>query len=295
MRAVLIHNPAAGSSTRASLIDDVSRILRGGGVEIRSAPTETSGHATEIAREVAREGSVDWALAFGGDGTVREVAKGLLGSNVALGPLAGGTTNVIARSLGLSVDPHQAARQLLESAPIDCDVGLCGDEPFLMQATLGLDAAIMAEVPARLKRIAGRAAVALSGLRTWARYPSPRITYAADGETSSAYFVAACNIAHYAGDFLLAPQAGFQTRRLDLVTLETPGRPALLRFVLRLALGRHLEMKGVASRSIDRLELPAPLGAPLQLDGDHLELEPPLRIRLADQRLRLLAKGAPRG
>jgi len=295
LRAVLIHNPAAGSSRQGSVVDDICSILGDGGVEVRAVPTEAAGHATEIARQTARSGVADWVLSLGGDGTLREVAKGLLGSEIALAPLSAGTTNVVARSLGLSIDPRQAARELLDATSIDADVGLCGDEPFLMQVTLGLDAAIMAGVPGRLKRVAGRAAVALSGLWTWAHYPFPPISYATDGEPGTAYFVAACNIAHYAGQFLLAPQSGFETRRLDLVTFHTPGRLAMLRFVLRLALGKHPGMRGLTSRPIDQLVLPAPLGAPLQLDGDPLELEAPLRVRLADQRIRLLAKGVPRG
>lgn len=295
MRALLIHNPSAGSPTTAALLADVVAILRDGGVEARLMPTEAAGHATEIARDAARDGSTDWVLAFGGDGTVREAARGLLGSDVALAPLPAGTTNVVARSLGLPVDTRRAAGALLEATVIESDVGLCNEEPFLMQATLGLDAAIMAQVPSRLKRLAGRPAVVLSGLRTWARYPFPRIDFLVDGEPHAAYFVAACNIAHYAGDFLLVPRAGFATRRLDLLTFETPGRTAMLRFVLRLAIGKHLGMPGVAVRPVEEVVLPAPLAAPLQLDGDPLGLEPPLRIRLSEHRLRLLGRVATEG
>jgi diacylglycerol kinase family enzyme len=287
-RAVLIHNPAAGLRHLGDPLGDIRSVLRQGGVEVELAPTSGPGDATEIAADTARRESADWVLVFGGDGTLREAAKGLLGSPVALAPLSAGTTNVVTRALGLPTDPRRAAKSLLGAAPRDCDVGLCGDEPFLMQASLGIDAAVMAEVSAQFKKVAGRAAVALSGLKTWWTYDYPALTYEADGERGNAAFIAACNIEHYGGDFRVAPGANFFNGRLDLVTLEAADRLTTLQFALQLLTGSHLEMPGVSFRPVQELLLPGPLPAPLQLDGDHKALEPPLRIRLADQTVRLL-------
>jgi len=290
-RAALIHNPAAGALRTGDPVGDICSVLRQGGVDVERAPTSGPGDATEIARDVARRGSADWVLVFGGDGTLREAAKGLLGSQVALAPLSAGTTNVVTRSLGLPMDPRRAAKALLSAAPRDCDVGLCGDEPFLMQTSLGIDAAVMAEVSAEFKKVAGRAAVALSGLKTWWTYDYPAVDYEADGEAGSASFIAVCNIDYYGGDFRLAPGAGFFNRRLDLVTLEGADRLTTLQFAAQLFTGTHLQMPGVSMRPVSDLVLAGPLPAPMQLDGDHMALEPPLHIRLADQQIKLLVPG----
>ena len=287
-RAVLIHNPAAGTTHRQRIVEELRSILSAGGVEVVPAPTTAPGHATEIARDAAADGSVDTVLVFGGDGTLREAARGLIGSEVALAPLSAGTTNVVTRSLGLPVEPRQAARSLLTSVPVACDVGMCNDEPFLMLVSLGVDAAAMARVSSRFKNVAGRGAVVVSGLATWWGYAYPEIAWEADGDAGRSTFLAASNIAEYGGDFKLAPDASFFNHRLTLLTYSGKGRLAALRFASGLLLGRHLKMAGVDSRPLRELRIPGPLAAPLELDGDHLELEPPLVIRLSHQRIRLL-------
>ena len=74
-------------------------------------------------------------------------------------------------------------------------VGLCGDEPFLIGATLGIDAATMARASTKLKNLVGRAAVVASWFETALAYDYPDVEFIADGETRKATFVAACNIA----------------------------------------------------------------------------------------------------
>ncbi len=287
-RAVLIHNPVAGLRKRSSLLSDLKAILDRGGVEVDIVPTTEAGSATAIARDIATTGTHDTVLAFGGDGTVREIAKGLMGSPVAMAPLSAGTTNVVSRALGLPLEPRRAARALLSATATDCDVGLCGDEPFLMQVSLGIDAATMAGASTRLKNLVGRAAILASWLETSWTYGYPDIEYVADGVAGKATFVAACNIAFYGGPFQLAPEATFSSRRLHLVTFSGQGSLDASRFAFNLLRGRHLDMEGVDSRPLDELILPAPLSAPLQLDGDVIELDAPLEIRLAAERVVLL-------
>ncbi len=67
-------------------------------------PTEAAGHATELAREAVAAGA-DLILVLGGDGTINEVANGMIPSRVPLGILPGGTANVLANELGLGNSP----------------------------------------------------------------------------------------------------------------------------------------------------------------------------------------------
>lgn len=288
-RAALIYNPVAGLRKRASLLSDIEEILAVGGVEVETIPTTGPDSATEIARDIAARGSADTVLSSGGDGTLREIAKGLLGSPVALAPLSAGTTNVVSRALGLPPGPRKTAQALLDAVPTACDVGLCGDEPFLIGATLGIDAATMARASTKLKNLVGRAAVAVSWFETAIVYDYPEVQYVADGESGSATFVAACNIAYYGGPFELAPGASFTSHDLHLVTFAGEGGFKAARFAANLLLGRHLEMPGVEHRPRTKLTLEAPLSAPLQLDGDVIEIDAPVEIRLASDKVTLLA------
>ena len=148
-RSVLIYNPKAGRWRTPVVARDLLAALGQRGFAIDARPTDEPGHATQLAREAADAG-VEVVFAFGGDGTLRETAAGLVGTPAALAPLPGGTTNVIAYSLGVPARPLQAAATFQHSRVREIDVGLCEEEIFLMQASAGLDARIMGHLPPRL-------------------------------------------------------------------------------------------------------------------------------------------------
>ncbi|HEY4573949.1 MAG TPA: acylglycerol kinase family protein, partial [Thermoanaerobaculia bacterium] len=97
--ASLIYNPRSGRQRHAQVLDALLTALRGGGLDVEPVPTAFPGQATALARE--RRQSAEVVFAFGGDGTAREVASGLMGGPAALGVLPGGTANLLALALGL--------------------------------------------------------------------------------------------------------------------------------------------------------------------------------------------------
>jgi diacylglycerol kinase (ATP) len=290
-RVALIDNPAAGQRQHARLLTAILAELRRGGFAVTAAPTAGPGDATRLAREIAAAGEAEAVLAFGGDGTVREVAEGLLGSDVALGILPGGTVNLLARALGLPGDPVAAAAALAGLSARSLDVGLAGASPFLMMVSAGLDARVLSILDGDLKRRFGQAGILWQGLAEWWRYPYPDLTLSADGRPLAATFVAVANIPLYAGPYRLVPDARPDDRRLDLL-LFRGGRAATLSFALHLLFGaRHIRRKNVALLSAEEVILQGPAGLVAQVDGDLCREALPVRIRLAPERLRVLAPG----
>lgn len=116
------------------------------------AETERRDHATELAREAAGEG-YDVVCAFGGDGTVNEVANGLAGTGTVLTCLPGGATNVYHRMLGIPTDVVDATEHLLRLAddwrPRALDIGRVNDRWFTFAAGAGLDASVVERVDSR--------------------------------------------------------------------------------------------------------------------------------------------------
>ena len=156
MRALLIVNPNATSTTRAAR-DLVAHALSSR-VTLSVAQTTHRGHASELARR-ARLGGTGLVIVHGGDGTVNEVVNGLLGvpaptsmQSVTIGPIPplavvpGGSANVFARSLGIERDPVEATNQLIDliSARARRRIGLghCDRRWFTFNAGLGLDAEV---------------------------------------------------------------------------------------------------------------------------------------------------------
>jgi diacylglycerol kinase family enzyme len=226
--------------------------------------------------------------AFGGDGTLRETAAGLLGSGAILGTIPGGTANVIPLALGLPLRPVAAARRLREATPIEMDVGRCGPEIFLMQTSGGLDARALHHLDPVQKRYLGKLAVALAGLSQWRQYDYPDFELLVDGRRQHASFFAVCNLPHYGGRFRLAPAARLDDHQLHLVLFHGRGRAETLGFARDLALGKHVARSDVEVLHVQEVELKAPPGLVLQLDGDAMSSALPMTVRLAEERLRVL-------
>lgn len=286
-RGELIYNPAGGGGRPRRTLERVGQVLTEAGWRIRPVPTLTAGEAGRLAREAVQRGA-EAIFALGGDGHLREVAAGLLGSSVPLAPLPGGTTNVLAGELGLGGDPVDAARVAAVAAPRPIDVGRCADQPFLMQASAGIDAVALARVQARWKRRFGRLAVAATAIAIWLREVPPRLRIEVDGEHHEGAFAAVCNISRYAGPLELAP-ARPDDGRLHLVLLAAHGRRAVLRFARDLLLGRHLDRDDVLVRPVRRVTLLEPARLPLQLDGDAHPRPAPVVVELAEEKLWVLA------
>jgi diacylglycerol kinase (ATP) len=286
-QAVLIFNPRAGNWQTTKLVVAIRSALADAGYEAEPLPTAAPGHATKLARESATAG-VEVVFAHGGDGTLREAAAGLLGTDAALAPVPGGTTNVVAFALGLPQNPVRAAKRFSRAEIVDMDVGLCGNEVFLMQTSAGLDAQIMGNLDPWLKRRLGKAAVAISGSRQIFSYDYPAIDLVADGRHLTAKMVALCNLPYYAGSYQMAPGASTSDGELDLVLFTGEGRLETLGFARDLFLGRHLGRSDVDLIRVCEATLLGPPGLPLQVDGDAIPMEFPVTVGLHPRRLKIL-------
>src|SRR5258708_2033372 len=135
-RVKVIVNPASGRkggffTTNAAGLAEVRGVLEANGIEANFVETEYPAHATDIARQAVREG-YDFIVACGGDGTVSETAKGLIGNKkAALGILPLGSANNVARMMNVPFNLDQAAKLLRSGTIISADVGRCNGHIFL--------------------------------------------------------------------------------------------------------------------------------------------------------------------
>lgn len=151
MRTCLIINPNAGRkaglTTNALGLEDVSAALARHYIDTTVLPTEHAGHATDLARQAAADG-YELIVAAGGDGTVTEVASGMLESDAVLGVMPLGSVMNIARMLGVPRDLDAAARVIAERRIVRIDVGQASTRArtihFLEAGGTGVDAALFA-------------------------------------------------------------------------------------------------------------------------------------------------------
>ena len=148
-RMLVIVNPYA--TTVSDRLKNLVVYALQGRYEVEAVATEAQNHATEIGRE-AIDGGYDVVVAFGGDGTLNEVAHGLAGTDVPVSMLPGGRTNVVCRSLGMPGDVVDATEHLLGLAddwkPRKIDLGLASGRHFVFACGAGLDAMVVKRVDA---------------------------------------------------------------------------------------------------------------------------------------------------
>ncbi len=289
--AVVVFNPLAGKQRSQALLTKLLASLQQSGFEATPIPTRGPGDAESRAREAAAEG-VDTVFALGGDGTLRECAAGILGSETALAFLPTGTMNVMALELGVPVRPIGAALAYAGARETRLGVGLAGETPFLMQASAGVDAFLIASLRPREKKWLGWASVVPAILRSLARYPFPVFEVESQSRTHRVTLAVASNILRYGGPFKLTPRT--DDGKLQLFLFSGRGRGGAVRFALSLLLGRHLRLRESALEPTRQVKLRAGPEVPFQIDGDVLAREPgrPLVVSLAQDTLRLLLPAA---
>lgn len=161
-RVLLIVNP--GSRRGARIRPRVDRAFADAGVQCDVMPTEAPGHAAILAKTHAHK--YDAVFTLGGDGTIMEVLGALAHQRPPVGVLAGGTANVVARTLGIPLNPRRAIPLLLNGDEAHLDLGRLGDgRRFAIGVGVGLDATMISEAPARLKKRFGFMAYIIGGYK----------------------------------------------------------------------------------------------------------------------------------
>jgi YegS/Rv2252/BmrU family lipid kinase len=201
--------------------------------------TREAGHATELAREAVAAGA-DVVVAVGGDGTVNEVARGLIGSPVALGIVPAGSGNGLARALRIPLRPEAALATLEAGARRRMDVGYLNGRPFLNVAGVGFDAvvghAFHEQGRSGRRGLLGYLRLSVAALRT---YRAPRLVVEAGGERLdlAAFVVTFANGPQYGAGAVINPGGKLDDGRLEVVVFEDGPLWKAMTAVPRLFLG----------------------------------------------------------
>jgi diacylglycerol kinase family enzyme len=302
MRLLLIVNPAASSMTPRRRVK-IQREL-GHHHRLEVAETTSRGHATRLARAAARDG-VEVVVVAGGDGTLNEAADGLAGTDTVLAPLPAGSTNVFARSLGMSnrIDPaiEQVVTSIEARAFRRVGLGNGNGRHFLFHLGAGFDAEVIEQVErhSRLKRHLAHPMFAVAAFTTFFRgydREHPQYSVEVDGEeVGDGFFAIVSNSAPYAffgpRPLRVTRAAGLEHKlALTMFRRLDPGVliPAALSAMTR---GRRIERQRdiLQLAEIERLTVTAHHGPfPWQVDGDYLGEVERLEVRYVPDALTLV-------
>ena len=300
MKVLLLVNGSASSVTARARVLIQSIIAENHDVEL--ALTSRRGHASRLARGAASTGT-KIVFVLGGDGTLNEAANGLAGSDCALAPLPGGSTNVFARTLGIPDDPLEAVRSLLSA--IDANqirsvgLGEVDGRYFLFHCGMGFDAAVVQQVErkAALKRYAGHPLFIWAGFNTWLNHYDrsfPRMSVKHGSKLiNDSYFTVVLNTNPYTylghRPLSLAPAATLDNG-LSLVVLRTMAFKPVMSIVKDLVSGKQLRAGNNLhlADNLPEIEIAGHKPFPYQLDGDFLGEVSSLKFTWVPEKLRLV-------
>lgn len=264
---ILIFNPTSGRTDKTALAKRLGARLKALGAEAELVATRSPGDATVLA-SAAAEAGMAFVAVMGGDGSIREAGEALAGGEVPLLVLPFGTSNVLARSLGIPLNPEKAADLVLEGAVRRMDGGTANGRWFFFMCGAGVDAEMMAAISLPAKKLLGRASFYPTVARLLFTYRFPRLSVEADGERLEAGYAAVSNVSHYAGDYVLIPGADPFDGDLGLVAFAARSWRELLPHYPHLARGALLGRPGITHRAVKRVRIEGPEGVRWQLDGD---------------------------
>lgn len=298
-QALLLYNPAAGRLPIRPFIGGIIRPLRSAGWKIEVVETISARDATRMAQQAAAE-QYDAVFAIGGDGTVGQVAGGLVNTHTALAVLPGGTMNVWAQELGLySFDwlhmsaLRQNARVLARSEVHPVDVGVCNGRTFLLWAGCGLDAKVIGDLEPRArieKYLAVPRYVAASMYNATIWHGMNLHVWNGDESVDGHFLLAvATNIRKYAGGIaILSPDAYIDDGEMDLWLMTGNSITDALRHFFDLLAGRHLQSDEARKLPFSRVRIESETDFPVETDGEPVMSTKQVEMRVEKQALNVL-------
>lgn len=275
---IIIANPASRNIS-ASKIKKAAALFDQKGFATRIIFTERQGHAAELARDAVLLKPFR-ILAAGGDGTINEVINGMAHSDVPLGILPFGTTNVLAKELSIPRDIEQAASIVLTAAPRLVSLGKIeytlaestAARYFCLMAGIGFDGQAVLGADPGIKRFSGKGAYIYSALQNLVAYHPNELFFSVDGTEVSGYWAIICKASKYGGNFRVAPDARLTEPTLYACIFRGSRRRDLLRYTLGIVRGTHLKDRDIFYQEVSHIEV---LGsAHVQVDGDYAGVTP---------------------
>ncbi|MFU8796320.1 MAG: diacylglycerol/lipid kinase family protein [Dehalococcoidia bacterium] len=320
MQAEIIYNPSGGQVVVRHELDHVVAYLSRCGWSVSLRETSRPQEATTLARNAVTNGA-GVVIAAGGDGTVNEVANGLVHTEAALGVLPAGTTNSWALQMGIpALNPilpgtqaaklvagleeliarplpanyyrkvlMDAARVLVEGQTVAIDVGEISGRYFLISAGIGMEAAIVESISQREKKALGSWAYVLSAIESAYTYSGTAVRLTLDDRTLdiSTPLVVVTNIQLYGGMVAIGAKARVNDGKLDLYVFKGEGFFTFVNHAMKVLSHRHLKDPKVEYHQCRQVLVESSRQLPVHVDGE-LYANTPVAIKAVPSSLKVI-------
>lgn len=231
---LFIINPISGTGKKKIVEQLIKEELTHNKFEVSIRYTEAVGHATVIAKEGV-EACVDVVVAVGGDGSVNEVAKGLIGTNVKMGIIPAGSGNGFARHLNIPMDKRKAVILLNKLHSKSVDTASVNDQLFVGTAGVGFDAHIGLKFDEASTR--GFWTYLKLTFKEYFNYKEQSYQISIDQKKTineKAFFMSFCNINQWGNNVFISPNSKIEDGLIRVVLIRKMNLLSVPFFAFRL-------------------------------------------------------------
>lgn len=282
-------NPKSGVGGKRSVPRLVRSLLDKNKFNVTIKETKYVAHACELASEAVAKG-VDIVVAVGGDGTVNEVARMLVGTDVSLGIIPCGSGNGFARHLGIPVDVKRAIEFINGAETVSVDYGKINGHPFFCTCGIGFDAFVSDSFAHGTRR--GLLGYMNQTLADWLNY-EPEI-YEIESESLKksykAFLVACGNASQYGNNAYISPNASMRDGLLSVTVLE-PFPAVDIPVIVGQLFGRSLNKNSrIKTLEAKWLKIKRKSAGPVHFDGEPAMMDAEIFVEMVPLGLNVLAR-----
>lgn len=286
-KLLFVYNPCAGKEMLKPRLSDVLDIFVKAGYEVTVHPTQAYRDAYYQIKEY-EVGKYDLIACSGGDGTIDEVATGMMkrremGKDVVpVGYIPAGTTNDFAKSLHIPRKPLAAADNAVKGVPFPCDIGKFNDSVFVYIAAFGIFTDVSYETDQAVKNVLGHMAYILEGAKRIFNIPSYKIKVEHDGEVIEDEFIfGMVTNSRSVGGFsnMVGKNIVFDDGLFEVTLIKTPKNPIALQEIIAALLIEQVDTKHMYTFKTKKITFDSVEEIPWTLDGefggeqDYVEIE----------------------
>lgn len=291
MKISFIINPVAGKNRKRDISPIIKNYMKNKKYDYKILKTEYKKHAEELTKEYIDLG-YNIVVAVGGDGTVREVATGIIYKKKGiLGIIPMGTGNDLARSLQIPLRIEEAIQKIINKNLKEIDIGKAGKSIFLNVASIGFDAEIVRNTKKYKKYLKGKLAYTFGLLKTLFKYKPKKIKIKHNGieREEKVLLIASANGKFYGGGMKICPKADIMDEELDVCLIKNISMVKLFFLFPSVYNGKHGKFKKyVEFFRVSNLEIYSENDICLNIDGDIINSKGRIYFGLTSNKLKII-------
>lgn len=289
--ALFIINKFSGGGYRPDLEGRIIETCRKAAVECRIEFTQKRGHATELA-QWAVDQRMDIAFAVGGDGTVNEVAQGLVHTDVAMGILPKGSGNGLARHLRIPMAIRSAMKIITDHRILSIDTLTVNEKLSVNVSGIGFDGQVALLFAGKAKRgLAGYAKLVLEEFRRFKEFEA-QVTVGENQHTTKAFIIALANSSQFGNNARVAPNASVQDQLLDISVVRKVPLIHALGFTQKMFTGKLHRSRFVTIHQHEQAKIQLNEPVAYHIDGEAMSPVSSFEVSVNPRSLKMLVPSA---